>query len=53
MSDEVTIRINNCPRQVARGTLLAVALAAAGETRFRRSITGQPRRALVWHGHLL
>ena len=43
MSDQVTIQINGRPRQVARGTLLAVALAVAGHARFRRSATGEPR----------
>lgn len=50
MADDITIRINNQTRQVPRGTLLAVALAAAGETRFRRSVTGQARGPLCGMG---
>ena len=50
MADRVTIRINSRPHQVAGGTLLAAALAAAGETRFRRSVIGQARGPLCGMG---
>ena len=50
MGEPVTIFINHHPHAVTPGTLLAVALAAAGETRLRRSITGQPRGPLCGMG---
>ena len=53
MADDITIRINNQTRQVPRGTLLAVALAAAGETRFPPLGHRPGARTLVRHGHLL
>jgi D-hydroxyproline dehydrogenase subunit gamma len=43
MPERVTIRVNGKPVQVPAGTIVAVALAQAGLTRFRRSVGGDAR----------
>ena len=50
MPDQVTLRINGRPVSVLAGTAVAVALAQAGESRFRRSVTGQTRTPLCGMG---
>ncbi|MGH7670984.1 MAG: (2Fe-2S)-binding protein [Gemmatimonadaceae bacterium] len=43
MSDPVPILIDGRPHAVPAGTSVAVALLAAGVSRFRTSVQGQPR----------
>jgi len=50
MADQVTLRINGRPVSVPSGTVVAVALAQAGQSRFRRSVTGQARTPLCGMG---
>ena len=49
-SDSVRIRVNDSPIKVPVGTIVAAALAYAGVTQFRRSVTGQPRGPLCGMG---
>ena len=49
-SDTVRIRVNNSSISVPTGTIVAAALAYAGITQFRRSVTGQPRGPLCGMG---
>ena len=44
------ISVNGRPLDVHRGTLVAVAVYLAGETSFRRSVTGELRAALCGMG---
>jgi D-hydroxyproline dehydrogenase subunit gamma len=46
----MTLRINGRPVQVAVGTMVSAAVAAAGESQFRRSVTGEPRGPLCGMG---
>ena len=48
--DQIQIKINGKPINVARATLVAVAIAEAGVIRFRRSVSGQPRAPLCGMG---
>jgi len=50
MLDDVAIRVNGRPVRVPAGTILAVALARAGESRFRRSTSGESRAPLCGMG---
>jgi predicted molibdopterin-dependent oxidoreductase YjgC len=50
MPDDVAIRVNGRPVRVPAGTILAVALAQAGESRFRRSTSGESRAPLCGMG---
>lgn len=50
MAELIQIRINGKSVSVAAGTLVAAAIAQAGETRFRRSLVGQPRGPLCGMG---
>lgn len=50
MSEGITLRINGRKVTVPEGTLLAAAVAIAGETRFRRSVQGEPRSPLCGMG---
>lgn len=50
MSKPVSLTINGLPVQVPAGTTVAAAVAAAGVTRFRRSVTGEPRGPLCGMG---
>ena len=43
MTETITVTINGRPISVPAGTIVVVALALAGELRFRRSIAGHPR----------
>jgi len=42
--------VNDSPIKVPVGTIVAAALAYAGVTQFRRSVTGQPRGPLCGMG---
>ena len=44
------VTVNGRPLDVHRGTLVAVAVYLAGETSFRRSVTGEPRAPLCGMG---
>ena len=46
----IQIRINGRPITVSIGTVVAAAIAQAGELRFRRSVQGQPRGPLCGMG---
>jgi D-hydroxyproline dehydrogenase subunit gamma len=50
MPDTLSIRVNGRELRVPAGTILAVALARAGETRFRRSASGESRGPLCGMG---
>ncbi|HXS69816.1 MAG TPA: (2Fe-2S)-binding protein [Candidatus Polarisedimenticolia bacterium] len=50
MSDSIVVQVNGNPVSVAPGTLVAAAVAKSGETRFRRSVIGQPRGPLCGMG---
>lgn len=50
MGDTLNVRIDGEPVVVPAGTLVAVALARTGKTRFRHSVTGQPRAPLCGMG---
>ena len=50
MKDHVNLRVNGRPLRVLAGTVLAAALAQAGATAFRRSVSGQPRGPLCGMG---
>ena len=44
------VTVNGRPLDVHYGTLVAVAVYLAGETSFRRSVTGEPRAPLCGMG---
>jgi len=46
----LTLTVNGRPVRVPAGTVVAVALAIAGESRFRRSVAGHPRGPLCGMG---
>jgi sarcosine oxidase subunit alpha len=46
----ITLSLNDRPITVPQGTLVAVALAQAGHTRFRRSVLHEPRAPLCGMG---
>jgi sarcosine oxidase subunit alpha len=50
MTDSVTLTVNGVPVWVPVGTTIAAAVAAAGVTRFRRSVSGDPRAPLCGMG---
>ena len=50
MSKAITLRINGRSLTVPEGTAVAAAVALAGETRFRRSVLGEPRSPLCGMG---
>ena len=50
MTDPIQIRVNGKPVRVERGTVVAAAVTLAGETRFRKSVLGQPRGPLCGMG---
>ena len=50
MTENVTLSVNGRPISVPVGTVVAVAVALSGETRFRRSVTGHPRGAFCGMG---
>ena len=50
MIEPIQISVNGKPVRVERGTVVAAAVALARETRFRRSVLGQPRGPLCGMG---
>lgn len=50
MPDFIQLRVNGRPVNVPAGTVLAAAVAAAGVSRFRRSVSQQPRGPLCGMG---
>lgn len=50
MPESVTLTVNGVPVCVPAGTTIAAAVAAAGVTRFRRSVSGEPRAPLCGMG---
>jgi sarcosine oxidase subunit alpha len=50
MPDSLNLRVNGRPVMVARGTSVAVAVLTAGESAFRRSVSGEPRGPLCGIG---
>lgn len=50
MPDRVTLSVNGKALSVPRGTIVAAAVALAGETRFRRSVRGDARGPLCGMG---
>ena len=50
MAESITLSVNGIPVTVAAGSLVAVALAQAGLTRFRRSVHGEARGPLCGMG---
>ena len=50
MSEAITLRVNGRTLVVPQGTVVAAAVALAGETRFRRSVAGEPRSPLCGMG---
>ena len=50
MTEIVSLTINGRLVRVPSGTVVAVALALAGESRFRRSVAGHPRGPLCGMG---
>jgi sarcosine oxidase subunit alpha len=50
MADQIQLRVNGKTVSVAAGTVVAVAVALAGQTRFRRSTKGEARGPLCGMG---
>lgn len=50
MSDHITLSVNGTNLTVPQDTLLVVALAQAGITRFCRSVSGEPRAPVCGMG---
>jgi sarcosine oxidase subunit alpha len=50
MPDSLNLRVNGRPVMVATGTTVAVAVLTAGESAFRRSVSGEPRGPLCGMG---
>ncbi len=50
MADQVQLRINGKSISVPAGTVVAAAVAQAGQTRFRRSVQGDARGPLCGMG---
>jgi hypothetical protein len=50
MPDSLNLRVNGQPVMVAKGTTVAVAVLMAGESAFRRSVSGEPRGPLCGMG---
>ena len=50
MSENIQLRVNGRVVSVPPGTIVAAAVALAGETRFRKSVLGQPRGPLCGMG---
>jgi sarcosine oxidase subunit alpha len=50
MPDTITLNINGRPINVSAGVTVAAAILTAGNTSFRRSVTGQPRGPLCGMG---
>ncbi len=50
MSEPLHLRVNGTPVSVPAGIIVAAAVAAAGVTHFRRSVSHQPRGPLCGMG---
>jgi predicted molibdopterin-dependent oxidoreductase YjgC len=50
MPDQIQIRVNHKPVSVSAGTIVAAALALAGQARFRSSVQGEARGPLCGMG---
>jgi len=50
MAERVTLRVNGRAVEAPAGTMVSTAIALAGETLFRRSVTGEPRGPLCGMG---
>ncbi len=50
MADMVTVLVNDRPVTVEAGAMVSTAVALAGVTAFRRSVTGEPRGPLCGMG---
>jgi len=50
MTEKVHIRVNGRPVSIPAGTIVAAAIARAGLSRFRRSVSGQARGPLCGMG---
>jgi sarcosine oxidase subunit alpha len=50
MPDTVRVFLNGKPLNVPPGTIVAAAVLAAGQTSFRRSLTGEPRAPICGMG---
>jgi D-hydroxyproline dehydrogenase subunit gamma len=50
MSEAIQLRVNGRAVSVAPGTTVAAAIELAGESRFRRSVTSEPRGPLCGMG---
>ena len=50
MTNAITLSVNGVPLTVAPGTMVSTAVSLAGVTRFRRSVTGEPRAPLCGMG---
>jgi sarcosine oxidase subunit alpha len=50
MPETLTLTVNDRAIVVGRGTTVAAAILIAGETSFRRSVTGEPRGPLCGMG---
>jgi predicted molibdopterin-dependent oxidoreductase YjgC len=50
MPDQIQLRVNGKTVSVAAGTVVAAAVAQAGQTRFRRSVRGEARGPLCGMG---
>jgi sarcosine oxidase subunit alpha len=48
--DSITLKVNNVPVSVARGSMVTAAVLQAGVTTFRRSVTGESRGPLCGMG---
>ncbi len=50
MADTVTLSVNGVPVTVPAGAMVSAAVAIAGISTFRRSVTGEPRAPLCGMG---
>ena len=50
MPDQIQLRVNGNTVSVATGTVVAAAVAQAGQTRFRRAVSGEARGPLCGMG---
>jgi aerobic-type carbon monoxide dehydrogenase small subunit (CoxS/CutS family) len=50
MADQIQLRVNGKAVAVGAGTVVAAAVAQAGQTRFRRSVGGEARGPLCGMG---
>ncbi len=50
MADSVTLSVNGAPVSVPAGTMVSTAVATAGISGYRRSVSGEPRGPLCGMG---